>query len=103
MQVKQHKGESGMYYSVFQRVFRYLSSVLILFGLLPNVQAAIPSECDPQSEIVTRTDDVTENPNGMLTCRAYNQYRIGTVTVDSTADVMFLAGNSISVNGQMWH
>ncbi len=90
-----------MYYSIFQRVFHYLSSVLVLFGLLPNVQAAIPSECDPQSEIVTRTDDVTENPNGMLTCRAYNQYRIGTVTVDSTADVMFLAGNSISVNGQL--
>lgn len=80
---------------------RHFGSILIFFGFLSNVYAASTSECDPQEEIVTRTDDVTENPDGMLTCRAYDQYRIGTITVDSTADILFLAGSSIAIEGQL--
>jgi len=68
----------------------------LVFGAPVTLRAAAISECDPQAEIVTRTDNVA-NTIRLLTCRAYSQYRFGSITAESTADVRFIAGDSIAV------
>lgn len=45
---------------------------------------------------MARSDDVA-NTIGMLTCRAYSQYQIGSITVEPSADVRFIAGDAIAV------
>ena len=70
--------------------------VSLVFGVPSAVHAAAVSECDPQSEIVNRTDDVANTVN-LLTCRAYSQYRFDSVTAAATADVRFIAGDSIAI------
>ncbi|WP_456405143.1 hypothetical protein, partial [Thiolapillus sp.] len=45
---------------------------------------------------MTRSDDVA-NTTGLLTCRAYSQYRIGSITAAPSADVRFIAGDAIAI------
>lgn len=81
-----------------QSAFRYLLAgyVLSIVCLPPRVYAATVSACDPQAEVVTRSDDVA-NTSGLLTCRAYGQYRIASITAEASADVRFIAGDTIRV------
>ncbi len=83
-----------------------LRQIFIVFclvvSLVTHAEAVVPvtDECDPQAAIVQRVHDLAGN-DPKLICRAYNQYRIGTITAESTADVEFIAGESILVNGQL--